>query len=93
MVKGSVKSVIEQTNLFSLILNGENLTELSQILSQNDLVTTTAMFGQNLRICGENLANLEQICESYKDKFNLSCKNGETLLEDAFIYYLKKAKK
>ncbi|MDA3057978.1 ABC transporter ATP-binding protein [Campylobacter sp. VBCF_05 NA6] len=93
VVKGTPKSVARQTGLFSFILGGINLANLAQILQNMDEITTTAMFGESLRICGEDEQRLEKILQTYKFKHELSWQKSEVLLEDAFVYYLKKALK
>lgn len=91
ITKGSINDVIAQTGLFALILEGKDLANLAEILQDNSEIETSAMFGQKLRICSQNIDKLEQILQIYKSDFKLSWQKGEVLLEDAFVHYLKKA--
>ena len=92
MVKGTVESVIKQTNLKTFLVQGNNFPQLQNILEADNAVTTMSLFGGNLRICGQDEQKLAEILQSKQAEFSLSWQKSNTYLEDAFIYYLKKAK-
>jgi ABC-2 type transport system ATP-binding protein len=91
MVKGTVDKVIEKTELKTLELKGNNLPLLQNTLEQNKDITTMSLFGGVLRICGEDEQKLINIIAPYQKQYNLTWQPTNTYLEDAFIYYLKKA--
>ncbi|MBR1374009.1 ABC transporter ATP-binding protein, partial [bacterium] len=91
MVKGTVDKVIEKTELKTLELKGNNLPLLQNTLEQNKDITTMSLFGGVLRICGEDEQKLIDIIAPYQKQYNLTWQPTNTYLEDAFIYYLKKA--
>ena len=92
MVKGTVGDVISRTRLKTLEVKGENLPLLQKRLEQNPEITTMSLFGGVLRICGQNEHRLIEILEPLRSQYSLVWRISNTLLEDAFIYYLKKAK-
>lgn len=92
MVQGTVDSVINQTKLHTLLVKGNNLPKLQHILEADSAVTTMSLFGGNLRICGQDEQKLAGILQDKQSAFSLSWQQTNTYLEDAFIYYLKKAK-
>lgn len=92
MVRGTIDDVINQTKLKTLEVKGENLPVLQKRLEQNPEITTMSLFGGNLRICGPNEHRLIEILEPLRSQYSLVWQISSTLLEDAFIYYLKKAK-
>lgn len=91
MVKGTVEDVIKQTNLKTIEVSGNNLSKLQMELEQEKGITALSLFGGNLRICGSDKDKLINIMKPYTKQYDLSIKDGNTYLEDAFIYYLKKA--
>ena len=92
MVKGTVNDVISQTNLKTIEVKGENLPVLQKRLELNPDIITMSLFGGNLRICGQDEHRLIEILEPLRNQYALVWQKSNTLLEDAFIYYLKKAK-
>lgn len=92
MVKGTVDDVIRQTSLKTLEAKGTNLPALQKQLETNTEITAMSLFGGVLRICGQDEAKLISILQPLSRQYSLSWQKSSTLLEDAFIYYLKKAK-
>ena len=92
MVKGTIADVIDRTKLKTLEVKGSNLPVLQKQLEQNREITTMSLFGGALRICGRDERELVRVLEPLSEKYSLSWQSGNTLLEDAFIYYLQKAK-
>lgn len=91
MAQGSVDFVIKNTALHTLELEGKNLNELQQQLSNIPNIITMALFGEKLHICGTDGNYLQKQLEPILKKYKISCRETETSLEDAFIYYLKQA--
>ncbi len=91
MAQGSVDFVIKNTALHTLELEGKNLNELQQQLSNIPNIITMALFGEKLHICGTDSNYLQKQLEPILKKYKISCRETETSLEDAFIYYLKQA--
>lgn len=91
MAQGSVDFVIKNTALHTLELEGKNLNELQQQLSNIPDIITMALFGEKLHICGTDGNYLQKQLEPILKKYKISCQETETSLEDAFIYYLKQA--
>lgn len=92
IVSGTTENVVKQTGLKTFLVSGNNLTQLQSALEKNDAVTTTALFGGNLRICGQDEQKLTQALQNEKSAYSLSWQKSDTCLEDAFIYYLKQAR-
>lgn len=91
MAQGSVDFVIKNTALHTLELEGKNLNELQQQLSNIPNIITMALFGEKLHICETDGNYLQKQLEPILKKYKISCRETETSLEDAFIYYLKQA--
>ena len=91
MAQGSVDFVIKNAALHTLELEGKNLNELQQQLSNIPNIITMASFGEKLHICGTDGNYLQKQLEPILKKYKISCRETETSLEDAFIYYLKQA--
>lgn len=91
MAQGSVDFVIKNTALHTLELEGKNLNELQQQLSNIPNIITMALFGEKLHICGTDGNYLQKQLEPILKKYKISRRETETSLEDAFIYYLKQA--
>jgi len=92
MVQGSVKYVIESTGLKTFEVSGAGAAKLRQALSGSPDVVTMALFGEDLHVCGTDAEKLEKLLEAVRLQYAVSYKETETSLEDAFIYYLNKAK-
>lgn len=91
MVKGSVSEVINQTHLKTLEVSGLRLPQLQKQLEQDPEIAAMSLFGGTLRICGKDEQKLLDKLQIVKNKYSLSWRKSNTYLEDAFIYYLKKA--
>lgn len=91
MAQGSVDFVIKNAALHTLELEGKNLNELQQQLSNIPNIITMALFGEKLHICGTDGNYLQKRLEPILKKYKISCRETETSLEDAFIYYLKQS--
>lgn len=89
MAEGTIEDVISKTGLKTWIASGSNLTPLVTALQGNPSIETTALFGNDLHISGEDSTKLEKALAPYKQQYKWE--EAETSLEDAFIYYMTKA--
>ena len=92
MVKGTVADVIAGAGLKTLTVAGKNLPALQKRLEQSPDVNALSLFGGTLRICGQNEERLIDLLRPFAETNALSWQKADTYLEDAFIYYLKKAR-
>lgn len=92
MVQGSVDYVIKSAGLKTLDISGHDVSKLRAELEKNPDIVTMALFGENLHICGTDIKKLKAALAAEKDKYDVTWQETETSLEDAFIYYLNKAK-
>lgn len=92
MVKGTIDKVIAQTKLKTIEVKGNNLSQLQSKLEQNTEITTMSLFGGVLRLCSQDEQKLIEIIKPFQKQYNLLWRQSNTYLEDAFIYYLQKAK-
>lgn len=92
MVQGSVDFVIRSTGLKTLEVSGKNIGQLRNALKNNTDITTMALFGEKLHICGTDENKLISALQNPAQKYDVTYRPTDTSLEDAFIYYLNKAK-
>ncbi len=92
MARGTVAQVIAETKLKTFEISGADVPLLRQKFEHNSDIATMALFGENLHICGTNPTKLQKLIEAQKTLAQFQSKEIETSLEDAFIYYLNKAK-
>lgn len=92
IVKGTVSEVISRTRLRTFEVSGLNLPLLQKQLEQYPQIAAMSLFRETLRICGEDEQKLTDTLQTLKNRYSLSWKKSDTYLEDAFIYYLKKAR-
>ena len=91
MVKGSVNEVIDSTHLKTIEVSGLSLPLLQKQLEKDPEIAAMSLFGRTLRICGSNEQTLIDKLQVLKNKYSISWQKSNTYLEDAFIFYLKKA--
>ncbi len=91
MVRGTVDYVIKSTHLKTLDVTGPGVARLRRDLEGEPAITTMALFGGSLHICGTDINKLQSLLVAQKDKYAITWKETETSLEDAFIYYLNNA--
>ncbi len=92
MVRGTLDYVIKSTGLTTFEISGDKVSKLRQALDGNMDIVTMALFGEKLHICGKDKGKLQDILQAQLSKYLIIYQQTETSLEDAFIYYLKKAK-
>lgn len=90
MAQGTVEQVIAKTGLKTFDITGGQTAALRLELEGCPDITTMALFGEHLHICGPDAEKLKTVLTRRAD----GCVWHEipTTLEDAFIYYLKNAK-
>lgn len=90
MAQGTVEQVIAQTRLRTFDVTGGQTADLRLKLEDCPDITTMALFGEHLHICGSDVEKLKAVLT----RLAVGCVWHEipTTLEDAFIYYLKNAK-
>ena len=74
MAQGSVDFVIKNAALHTLELEGKNLNELQQQLSNIPNIITMALFGEKLHICGTDGNYLQKQLEPILKKYKISCR-------------------
>lgn len=92
MAQGSVAHVIENTGLKTFDVSGKDTAKLRTELEGNSNVTTMALFGEDLHVCGTDADKLQKLLVSKQKEYAVRYRETKTSLEDAFIYYLKNAK-
>ncbi len=85
LAKGSAQSIIEEQNLFTYEVSGENLMEISKALEKEAAIEQTVIFGSILHVSGKDPAGIENALsqEHYRPI--------PTSLEDVFIYLMKQS--
>lgn len=92
MVRGSVAHVIESTGLKTFDVSGKDTAKLRTELDGHPDITTMALFGEDLHVCGSNTDKLQKLLASKQGEYAIKYRETKTSLEDAFIYYLNNAK-
>ena len=92
MAKGSVEEVIAKTKLKTFRVGGKNAAKVREALKGNPAVATTALFGEDLHVSGTDGEALKRLIAPQASENGLSLDEVPTSLEDAFIYYMNRAK-
>ena len=90
MAQGTVEQVIAGTGLKTFDVTGGQTAVLRPKLESCPDITTMALFGEHLHICGSDSEKLKTLLTQTAD--GGIWREIPTTLEDAFIYYLKNAK-
>lgn len=88
---GTIDEVIAGTGLTTWIVKGNNLSELEDLLSKNNAVTSVAPFGNNMHVSGTNQNALKDAIKPYMNNPNYHWELSCPSMEDAFIHYMKKS--
>ncbi|WP_198009828.1 ABC transporter ATP-binding protein [Legionella tunisiensis] len=91
LVTGTVKEVIDATNLSTWQVTGEVTTHLLQEVKTMDGVTQAALFGNQLHICGYEREKVEASLSQLAKETSITWQIIEPTLEDAFISLVKKS--
>ncbi|CDZ76536.1 putative ABC transporter ATP-binding protein YbhF [Legionella massiliensis] len=85
LITGTIKEVIAATKLHTWMISGEAITKLLQESKQLDGVTQVALFGNQLHVCGYEIARVEKGLNELAKKYIIHWQLIATTLEDAFI--------
>ncbi len=88
LVQGSIKEIIEKSNLTTWVVTGTELMTLAEKLKPLPGVEQVIFFGNNLHVSGKNSELLEQSISPFKNK---NWEKTSATLEDAFISFVEKA--
>lgn len=89
VARGTIESVIAQTNLRTFSVTGRDAVALKTALEHSPEILTMALFGGELHVCGNDAEALKMLLRERQNEFQFAFEEIETSLEDAFIYYLK----
>jgi ABC-2 type transport system ATP-binding protein len=95
LARGSVESVIKDSQLITYIVsaaNGESLAVLATELGASSGIDMVAPFGTSLHVSGRDHAALERAIAPYRDRPGLTWTKSEPSLEDVFIALMGQAK-
>ena len=85
VARGTVAEVIEQSGLFTFIVEGEGARQLAQALRGEPGVEFVSFFGAALHVSGRDKAALERALMPYRDRAGLTISEAVPSLEDVFI--------
>jgi ABC-2 type transport system ATP-binding protein len=85
VARGTVAEVIEQSKLFTFIVEGEGARHLAEKLRGQNGVEFVSFFGAALHVSGHNRDAIEQALAPYRNQTGLSIREAVPSLEDVFI--------
>ena len=85
VARGTVAEVIEQSKLFTFVVEGEGARQLAEKLRGRKGIEFVSFFGAALHVSGRDRAALEQALSSYRGREGLSITEAVPSLEDVFI--------
>ena len=85
VARGTVAEVIEQSKLFTYIVEGEGARQLAEKLRGRQGIEFVSFFGAALHVSGQDRAALENALASYRMQRGLSIHEATPSLEDVFI--------
>lgn len=89
LAQGSAQDIIEKTKLHTWEITGKQLIPLKAQLEQQAFIEQVAFFGNKLHVSGKDPLTLEQAINHCAKEAR--CRKIQPNLEDAFIYFVKKA--
>ena len=92
LTHGSVKDVIDRSNLTTYTVSGDGLNHLSQELTGKPGIDMVAPFGSSLHVSGRDAGALDAAIAPYREGSGLIWKRSEPSLEDVFIDLMSRAK-
>ena len=92
LIQGTAKEVVEQSNLSTWLVEGEDLTTLATELKNRSGVDMVVSFGITLHVSGGNAQALQQAIAPYRDDARWRWSPTEPGLEDVFIKMMDRAK-
>jgi len=85
VARGTVAEVIEQSKLFTFIVEGDGARHLAEKLRGQHGVEFVSFFGAALHVSGRNRAAIERALAPYQSQPGLSIREAVPSLEDVFI--------
>jgi ABC-2 type transport system ATP-binding protein len=85
VARGTVADVIEQSKLFTFIVEGEGARQLAGHLRGRPGVEYVSFFGAALHVSGRDRAALEKALAPYREQHGLTIQESTPSLEDVFI--------
>ena len=85
VARGTVAEVIEQSKLFTFIVEGEGARQLAEKLRGQEGVEFVSFFGAALHVSGRDRAALEKALAPYRAQQGLLIQEATPSLEDVFI--------
>jgi ABC-2 type transport system ATP-binding protein len=85
VARGTVAEVIEQSKLFTFIVEGEGARQLAEKLRGQEGVEFVSFFGAALHVSGRNRTALEKALAPYRQQLGLQIAEAVPSLEDVFI--------
>jgi ABC-2 type transport system ATP-binding protein len=85
VARGTVAEVVEQSRLFTFIVEGEGARQLAEKLRGQKGVEFVSFFGAALHVSGRDRAALETALAPYRDKPGIAIQDAVPSLEDVFI--------
>ncbi len=88
---GTIKEILQQANLETWVLEGEQVGRAAQLLRHSPGVDQVAPFGLSLHVVGENHRALAESVQQVSKATGTSAYKGQTSLEDVFIQFMGKS--
>ncbi|HEY6280690.1 MAG TPA: ABC transporter ATP-binding protein [Burkholderiales bacterium] len=92
LIQGTAREVVEQSNLTTWSVEGEDLTALASELKNRPGVDMVVAFGITLHVSGDNAQTLQQAIAPYREDARWRWSPAEPGLEDVFIKMMDRAK-
>jgi len=85
VARGTVAEVVEQSKLFTFVVEGEGARQLAEKLRGQKGIEFVSFFGAALHVSGRDRAALEQALAPYRGNADLTITEAVPSLEDVFI--------
>jgi ABC-2 type transport system ATP-binding protein len=92
LIQGTAREVVEQSNLTTWSVEGEDLTALASELKNRPGVDMVVAFGITLHVSGGNAHTLQQAIAPYREDARWRWSPAKPGLEDVFIKMMDRAK-
>jgi ABC-2 type transport system ATP-binding protein len=92
LTHGTVEQVVEQSNLTTYNVGGDDLQKLLQELEGKPGIDMVAPFGASLHVSGRDEKKLEAAIKPFRDGKKYSWSRSEPSLEDVFIELMNRSK-
>ncbi|MBX3520824.1 MAG: ABC transporter ATP-binding protein [Xanthobacteraceae bacterium] len=92
LTHGTVEQVVEQSNLTTYNVGGDDLQKLLQALEGKPGIDMVAPFGASLHVSGRDEKKLEAAIKPFRDGKKYNWSRAEPSLEDVFIELMNRSK-